>query len=260
MFYDDGSLAHQERVLSQAQGKVVRQDILRCGFLLSDAKCMWEPEQRFECLGYIADMLEGVFRVPERRVTKMMSTLELVWNRQKSVKAREVAAFVGHVLSMRLAIGPVTRLWTRSLYRSIMQAPHYGAHVHLGAEARRELSFWKEHFKLESSFPIWPVCAKADVVSFSDASNVAWAGCFHMDMSEVLAHGNWKAGERGHERSSTWRELRVVQHVIESTINMLHGKNVCHKTDNQNVERIMLNGSRVTELHEEAVAIYGLCL
>ena len=41
---------------------------------------------------------------------------------------------------------------------------------------------------------------------------------------------------------------------------MLHGKNACHKTDNQNVERIMLNGSHVTELHEEAVAIYGFCL
>ena len=81
-------------------------------------------------------MLEGVFRVPERRVTKTMSTLELVWNRQKSVKARVVAAFVGHALSMRLAIGPVTRLWTRSLYHSIIQAPHYGGHVYLTSGQR----------------------------------------------------------------------------------------------------------------------------
>ena len=40
----------------------------------------------------------------------------------------------------------------------------------------------------------------------------------------------------------------------------LPGKNVCHKTDNQNVERIISNGSRVPSLQAEAVAIYELCM
>ena len=94
-----------------------------------------------------------------------------------SVKAQAVSTFTGHVRSMQLAIGPITRLWTHSLYRLILLAYYYGEYVHLGAEACRELVVWREHFK-RLSFPIWPIAAREDVVSISDASNVAWAGGF----------------------------------------------------------------------------------
>ena len=61
---------------------------------------------------------------------------------RSSVRARTVAALVEHIFSMRLAIGPVTRLWTRVLYRAIMEAPHYGAHVHLDSDVCREVVLW----------------------------------------------------------------------------------------------------------------------
>ena len=61
LFYDDGSLAHQERREAFAQGQIVKADVLRCGFLLSDAKCAWDPEQCAEVLGYSVDTLEGFF-------------------------------------------------------------------------------------------------------------------------------------------------------------------------------------------------------
>ena len=263
LFYDDGSLAHQKEQVCAYQGLGVREDILRCGFLLSEPKCHWDPRQYVECLGYEADMLKGMFHVPERRWDKMMSVLSHVWENRHSVKARTVAAFVGHVMSMRLAIGPVTRLWTRSLYRRIMRARHYGEFLHLDADACRELGFWRDRFSGDAcgtSFPIWPRSAKAEVVTYSDASNWAWGGHLSVDCRQVVAHGNWAAGEQGHERSSTWRELRAVRLVLQSTMESLRGKNVVHKTDNQNVERIIRNGSRVAALQEEAVGIYDLCM
>ena len=40
LFYDDGSLADEERREAFAQGQIVNADVLRCGFLLSDAEAI----------------------------------------------------------------------------------------------------------------------------------------------------------------------------------------------------------------------------
>lgn len=141
-----------------------------------------------------------------------------------------------------------------------MSVPHYGRHVHLDKDACKEVVFWKNHFAAPPSFPIWPVGAKVEILSFSDASDVAWGGHAQINQDEVQAHGNWIESEQGHRRSSTWRELKAVYYFLQSVASVFHGRNVCHHTDNQNVERIMMNGSRVESLHTEAVAIYDLCM
>ncbi len=97
-------------------------------------------------------------------------------------------------------------------------------------------------------------------MSYSDASNVAWAGCMRVEEAELKAHGNWCLEERGPHTSSTWREIRAVHLLLCSASRFLSGKFVCHHTDNQNVDRILRNGSRVRQLQEEAVAIYALCV
>ena len=146
LFYDDGSLAHQERREAFVQGQIVKADVLRCGFLLSDAKCAWEPEQCVEMFGYGVDTLEGVFRVPNRRLERLETALGMTWAARRSVLGRNVARVVGHIMSMRLALGPIARLWTRALYRAICRIPHLGLHVHLDADACRELVFGEAIF------------------------------------------------------------------------------------------------------------------
>jgi len=47
--------------------------------------------------------------------------------------------------------------------------------------------------------------------------------------------------------------------VLESYGKDLQGKEVCHRTDNKNAEIIMSVGSRVPDLHLEAVLVYKLC-
>ena len=145
-----------------------------------------------------------------------------------------------------------------------MMADHFWQHIHSDAVACQELTFWRNRLTGEAAagtcFPIWPRAVKAEVITYSDSSNWAWGGHLSVDCQEVVEHGNWLAGEQGHERSLTWRELRAVRLVLQATMRNLQGKNVCHKTDNQNVERIISNGSRVASLQAEAVAIYKLCL
>ena len=68
--------------------------------------------------------------------------------------------------------------------------------------------------------------------------------------------GSWSEEESG--RSSTFHELRAIWYVLESYSEDLRGKEVCHRTDNRNAE-IMSVGSRVPDLHREAVMVYKLC-
>ena len=58
-------------------------------------------------------------------------------------------------------------------------------------------------------------------------------------------------------QSSTWRELRAVHAVLDSICHKLQNHRVRRFTDNQNVVRIVLYGSRKAVLQEEALAIFA---
>ena len=92
--------------------------------------------------------------------------------------------------------------------------------------------FWRNRLTGEAAvgtcFSIWPSAVKAEVITYSDASNCAWGGHLSVDCQDVVAHGNWLAGEQGHKRSSTWRKLRAVRLVPQATMRNLQGKSVCH--------------------------------
>lgn len=60
-------------------------------------------------------------------------------------------------------------------------------------------------------------------------------------------------------RSSTFYELRARGYVSELYSEDFQGKEVCHRTDNRNVEIIMSVGSRVPGLKREMVSVYKLC-
>ena len=62
-------------------------------------------------------------------------------------------------------------------------------------------------------------------------------------------------------QSSAWRELRAVKRVLESFVHNLQNERVCWSTNNQNVVRIVLHGSKkqivlLTALQQEALTIF----
>ena len=69
--------------------------------------------------------------------------------------------------------------------------------------------------------------------------------------------GSWYAKES--RKSSTFREIKAARLVLESLAPKLVGKEVRHRTNNQGTERITSVGSRIPELHQEALLIYKLC-
>jgi len=57
-----------------------------------------------------------------------------------------------------------------------------------------------------------------------------------------IANGQWSREEA--MQSSTWRELRAVKMVLESFESKLQNERIRWFTNNQNVVRIVLNGSK----------------
>ena len=62
-------LAQNLRVLST--GNLVLGDLNRAGFVLNVPKCCLEPSQGGKWLGFIIDLVEGKFQVPEEKLTKL---------------------------------------------------------------------------------------------------------------------------------------------------------------------------------------------
>lgn len=97
-------------------------DVQRSGFVANDVKSQWVPVQSGELLGYVLKLHAGTFQVPQRRLDAFHHVLRDIIAHKFVVSACMVAWFTGLLASMSLALGPVVRLWTTSLYLDILQA------------------------------------------------------------------------------------------------------------------------------------------
>lgn len=253
-YLDDGAGAGKSYATASAASSIVKGDIAASGFIAHPEKCCWEPTQVGDLLGFTLNLKEGSIHVPPEHIARLRERITLVSNGDPT--ARLAAGSVGTAVSMGLALGPVSRLWTRALYRDILSAEFWSQHIILSPEAAREVEFWKDSFHHCNGRPIWDADPKIDVTSYSDASDTGWGGyCVNVLGTEVS--GSWSETES--RESSTWRELRGVRLVLLSVAEKLSGKTVCHRTDNINVENILKVGSPRPKLHAEAVAIYTVC-
>ena len=254
-FLDDGAGAECSLDLARDMSTIVQRDIAQSGFVAHTEKCQWEPTQSGELLGFIMDLRSGNFYVPPRRVEALRTIVHRVRSQKFYASARCLARLTGMLVSMGLALGPVVRLWTRALYREIMQAASWDRLFLLSEEAQNEVKFWMENFS-NSGYPIWAPCPKIDVMTYSDASEIGWGG-YAVQIGDLSATGCWSEADR--KRSSTWREIRGTKLVLQSLVDSLKGKEVLHRTDNQNTVRILSVGSRKQDLHQDAIDIYKLC-
>ena len=92
---------------------------------------------------------------------------------------------------------------------------------------------------------------------YSDASSTGFGG-YTVEHGNLVANGQWSAEEA--VQSSTWRELRAVKLVLKSFQSKLANKRVRWFTDNQNVVRIVQNGSPKGVLQAEALDIFSVCV
>lgn len=216
---------------------------------------MWQPTQRLQWLGFIIDTSLGQIEVPQEKISRLIVELGKVLH-ATLVSARQLASVVGRIISMGLAVGPVSRLMTRSLYSVLESRGAWWELLSLPEEARKELEFWSRNLVEYKAQPIWHSPSAVRVV-YSDASATGYGG-FIVEHGCYTAYGQWTAIEATH--SSTWRELSGVWRVLQSLANKLSNNRVRWFTDNQNVARILQVGSRQPQLQEVALKIFSLTI
>ena len=138
LYLDDGIVAVDgESAATRASAKV-RSDLVRAGLVEHTAKCNWTPSQQVTWLGFDLDLEAGLVSIPGEKIVALKTQLQQVCA-HTSVMARTLASVIGKIMSMSLAIGPVSRLMTRSLYTVLNVRDFWCQFLPISIEARYEL-------------------------------------------------------------------------------------------------------------------------
>jgi len=101
---------------------------------------------------------------------------------------------------MSPALGPITRLMTRSLYAILNSRTAWCHKVALTDEALQEIEFWLVGISDFNGQKIWPKPSAVRVV-YSDASSTGYGG-YVVEHGNLVANGQWSPEDS--EKSSTW--------------------------------------------------------
>ena len=218
-------------------------DLKLCGFVANVKKSQWHLSQVGSHLGFLVDLKNGIFTLPESRVDKLKDLLRQLHGKTNTT-ARFLARVVGTIISMGLGIGPVSRMWTR-LYTNVNQASAWDRPLTLAPDTLKELEFWENWFEKFNGQPIWTVNPICSVISSSDFSEYGWGG-YTVNIFGLSAKGNFSVGEA--RMDSSWREVKGTFNVLCSFVKSIKGRKVRHRTDNQNVVRALTNGNKKQHL------------
>ena len=158
---------------------------------------------------------------------------------------------------MSLAIGPLTRLFTRKMYRFIDERRSCYEVKQINYLLKEELNFWERNLAALNGYKIKgnPLTSK---IVYSDASDNGYGGYIVQRLSSVLAQGSFTPEEN--LTSSNYRELLAVKFVLQSVGVHLKNETVKWFSDNINVSGIIEVGSRRPHLHKLAIEIFDICM
>jgi len=137
------------------------------------------------------DLRNRIFQVPERRVQDLKQLINMIIGKRFTVSAICLSRLAGSLVSMRLALGPVVRLWTQSIYSDVPIA--WDKPFCMSQESQSEALFWMDNFDC-SGYPIWSPSPKVEVLCYSDASRLSWGG-FAVQFSNKVARGSWSGAD-----------------------------------------------------------------
>lgn len=234
----------------------VLQSLLDSGFLPNMEKSNFTPTQKLDWLGFTWNLELGVIEVPRMKIEKIKMKIEKIISERRST-ARTLASILGKIISLIPAFGNICQLMTRHLCMAVCQRDTWDSHFNVPIQVKTELTFWLNNCNELPNVIVYPIQKAPERIIFTDASSYAGAG-FVVGNILQIAHNMFTEQEKF--MSSTWRELKAVQFVLESMHTQLAGKLVKVYTDNQNVVHICQVGSMKPDLHDLAMDIYRICI
>ena len=267
MFLDDGLGGCSNFDDAVNLSKEIQTSLQDFGFLIAHDKCVWEPSQVVQWLGFKWFMTTGMLHATDVRIERVETALgslikQIDRDKNRTVSARFLASVVGQIISLLHAVGKIARLRTRALYRCIDTRASWNAPVLIDEAAYKEINFWNNEVKNlnDKGFNV-EYKDEYEIEAFSDASADGYGGYVSLcagalaEGTEVI--GSWNQEEA--QQSSTWREAEAVQRVLKTNVEILQNNKVKWFTDNQNVKRIIKSGSKKPDLHCIALNIHEAC-
>ena len=147
------------------------------------------------------------FQIPEAKVRKLKSLLSSAI-RDKSSSYRELARIAGSLTSVALAVGPLSRLFTRQMYLAIESRSAWDHSLHISSALLEMLRFWYCNIDSFNGYSLRPPPDSSAVIFSSDVG----FGCFSASLDVVTASGMFTAEDLG--QSSTFRELKAIYYVF----------------------------------------------
>lgn len=255
LYIDDGLLMMDGLEQAMTQGSFVRQSLQAAGFVVNQEKSQWKPMKTAKWLGFELNTEIGTIAMPNEKISSLKSYLASA-RQTDTLPARALAGIIGRLIAMGLGIGQIARLRTRSMYACLNRRVAWCDKLLMDNKTKDEIEFWYQYLPDFNGQAIWRSPSTLRI-AFSDASSTGYGG-FVVEHGKHIALGQWSHEEQ--VKSSTWRELVAVQRVLEAVAHKLVATRVKWFTDNQNVARIVVVGSKVAELQVVAVRIFKLMI
>lgn len=254
LYLDDGWHCEDDYEVALKYSDHVRSDLEKAGVVCSSKKSHWSPSREVEWLGMIWNADSLTLKISERRIVKLKGFITVLLSRSR-ISIRQLASFVGQVISLSPVIGNLSRLRSRFSQILVAQSSSYEERIVLGDEVVQELKFWHD----EVSGLNHRCCIIPDPpISVSVLGDASATGCgsFIKDLGVVAARHFTEEERAAH---STWRELENVHFSLKAFSRFLHNKVVKFHVDNKSSVSIIQSGSMKRDCHLLALGIADFC-
>ena len=130
IYIDDGIYASSTIQEAENGSAIIASDLKDASFVLNMPKSKLSLHQIGDWLGLITDLLSACFRVPAEKIVRLKNNIASTL-RSSRLPVRTVASIVGRIMSMSLALGPIARLRTRSMYADKNSCPSWYSYLSL---------------------------------------------------------------------------------------------------------------------------------
>ena len=256
IYIEDGFLAGRNYAGTKKIAEQAESDLKRAGLTLNTSKSKLTPTQRGVYLGFIIDTREMVFIAPPEKIEVLKNMIKEYTSR-KIATPKELSRIAGRIISLAPAIGSLTRLFTRHMYKFIETRTHWYEQKSIPMGVKEELRFWERNLndKNGHTFRNNPIITK---IIYSDASDKGYGGYVVQRMGITVAQGNFSKHEQ--HTSSTHRELLAILYMLQSFKRILKNESIQWNSDNMNIGTIIQAGSTKPDLQALALQIYNLCI
>ena len=141
MYLDDGISGYPDKVSAAAASIIHQKDLELSGLKMNAEKSHLDPMQVDQWLGFIIDTIRMQFRIPDKKISKLKATLDVMIF-SGTATFRDLARIAGFLNSLYLAVGSVSRLFTRQIHSTLQSRSYWDCKLVLSPSLAEELRFW----------------------------------------------------------------------------------------------------------------------